>query len=770
MPFFDPTQCPDCRAPLPAPSIALRCHRCGLALGSAGGLRLAALLREADQVLSQLRRDRMVPPPRSAPWTYPSSFTSPAFTTAAPATPPAAAPDRAPVTNTPIWPGQTRPRGQWSLNPAALLLGLGALCLVVAAVVFLSVSWTALTLGQKVAVLGGVTALLGAGAAWAIGKDLRGSGETLLAIAFADLTLDLLAARQADLLGLRSLPPHLFTGLAAGLVAVTAAASLLAARRFLAPQLTVALAGSSAIYSLLAGLSWPGWIVQSLAVAGIGGLALAGRRFGLSWTERLAGGVSALPWLALVADGGDQILTGRYAHQLWSGRAFELPAAAALALLAAAAPTLLGVVRIRVVVALSGLAAFEIVLVATADSYLPLAAALALGLTIAAALGLVRVPVWSAAAAILWAGLAVLSGLVLSVAAAAGLAISFDPERWVWRAAAGHQLHGWAPGAPTAQLALLVALAGATALHWAASRPWLPAAVAVLAVTVSLNWHPSVLIATGAWLAVGALTAASARRAEQLGLAAIALGAGLLTGLPSDLTTGSACLVGAILLVGFGRRWVEAELGALALAMVAVTGFVHAITPADGTPAVAGLLAGAAVSAVLAQRSPSRHWWQWIAFACITGAIWIEAAVHQVHAPELYCVPLGVVVLGFGHHQARRRALSSWLSYGPGLLVLTAPTAVLALSQPLSWRAGAAGAAALILLLSGSRLRQQSTLLIGAIELSLLVLRELGPYALALPRWAGIAAVGVILLSTGITWENRLGNLRQLRRQLAQLR
>ena len=70
-------------------------------------------------------------------------------------------------------------------------------------------------------------------------------------------------------------------------------------------------------------------------------------------------------------------------------------------------------------------------------------------------------------------------------------------------------------------------------------------------------------------------------------------------------------------------------------------------------------------------------------------------------------------------------------------------------------------------MLAGAHRRLQAPLLIGAGELTALVLRELGPYALALPRWAAIGAAGVLLLSIGITWESRLAELHRARHRLA---
>ena len=59
--------------------------------------------------------------------------------------------------------------------------------------------------------------------------------------------------------------------------------------------------------------------------------------------------------------------------------------------------------------------------------------------------------------------------------------------------------------------------------------------------------------------------------------------------------------------------------------------------------------------------------------------------------------------------------------------------------------------------------------MIGAAELALLVLTELSPYALGLPRWVMIGTVGVLLLTLGVTWESRLADLRSARRLITDM-
>ncbi len=776
--FFDPITCPSCRAPLPAPRPGLTCPQCAVALTSPTGIRLADQLRLADRTLAQLRRERV--PAAAAP--APRPAVAP-FAAGTPQPGPAVGPRFAPSTfphyldASNDFPPPARPKRPLPIGPAAILLGLGGLCLVVAAIVFLSMSWTALTLGAKVAVLGGVTGLLGALAGLATRKGLRGSAETLSAITFADLALDVFASRRANLLGLDAMPLHVFTALGAGLVAIVALSSLILVRplRLVSAQVALALAATTAITSILSVNSLPTSIQLAGTVAGTGALALGLRRAGYRIGAIVAGAWTPLPWLQLLAAGIVQILEGDYATRLLHGHAWDLPLAAALALLTAAAPSVLRLGWLRTGVAATGLLAFELSVVASGYSYLPFAAALAIGFTVPLAIGFVASPVWRAAAALVGTALGTVAVPLLGIAVGSGLLAGVDRGTGVWRSTADLRLHGWTPGSTWAMVVLLVAL-GLTAVgQLPAHRSWIGLVALVSAVAISLNWHPAAWLAVAEWLLTAAVVGALSRRPAQLMLAAGTLALGLLMALPSDINSGWAYAAGALAGVVVARRLSDqvqrtgAELVALAQLLIATSAAAHVVSPSDGTPAVAGLLTIAAVSAIAAALSPSRRWWLWLSFAAITGAIWIEGAVHQVHAVELYCVPLGVIVLAVGHREARGRELSSWLSYAPGLLILTLPSTIMALREPLSWRAWAVGAAALALVLAGSRLKRQSPLLIGAFELGILVIREIGPYALAVPRWAAIAAVGLVLLGTGITWENRLANLQQARRRLASL-
>jgi hypothetical protein len=85
-------------------------------------------------------------------------------------------------------------------------------------------------------------------------------------------------------------------------------------------------------------------------------------------------------------------------------------------------------------------------------------------------------------------------------------------------------------------------------------------------------------------------------------------------------------------------------------------------------------------------------------------------------------------------------------------------------------RAALLGAACLVLVLAGTRLRWNAPLLVGAVVGGLLVLRELAPYAAATPQWVLIGLAGTVLTVVGVTWERRVRDLHQATAYLGRLR
>src|SRR3954466_16270027 len=220
--YADPNRCPDCgRTIVPkAPS----CPECGLPLSGQVARQLFLTLARADQLLVTLR-------------------STPVSTSAAPTTTPAPLP--APPVRPPV-----RPRP--SLSAAAvpkILLTLGAGCLLVAALVFLAVTWSVLGVGGRTAALVACPVLAAAATRWMAGRALRAAAESLGLVALGLLALDVLGANSAGWFGDLSQPGLLLV--LGGILALAGTAAAVAVRA----STPVSLVGAEAVAAAGTGLA-----------------------------------------------------------------------------------------------------------------------------------------------------------------------------------------------------------------------------------------------------------------------------------------------------------------------------------------------------------------------------------------------------------------------------------------------------------------------------------------------------------------------------------
>src|SRR3954449_10236976 len=186
--YADPTRCPDCHLLLPSsPQV---CSRCALPLTGATATELFTTLQRADELLTLLRQ----PAAAAEPARVGSVRTSAAAVSDSllagaepyPAAGRRGGPQRPTALDSPRLPGASVPK---------ILLTLGALCLLVAAVTFLAVAWSWLGVGGRTVVLLVLTAAALGGARIFAGRGLRMAGEALTVVGLGLVALDVVGAR-----------------------------------------------------------------------------------------------------------------------------------------------------------------------------------------------------------------------------------------------------------------------------------------------------------------------------------------------------------------------------------------------------------------------------------------------------------------------------------------------------------------------------------------------------------------------------------------------
>jgi hypothetical protein len=623
--LVDPTICPDCRAPLDA---AGTCSGCGLRLVGPLATELWSYMQQADMVIEELR-------------------VAPAGQVVATAPPPVPVDVRTGLPTAPPATPTTRPTGPLlpSVSVPLVLLTLGGLCLLVAAVVFVAVAWSSLGLGAKAAILLLVTCLFGAGAVAVTRRDLRFAAETLWVVVAGMAALDFAAAYGADLAGLSRIGDRHAVGVV-GAVLLGAAVGVGAWATTTVLRRAYAMVGVAGLgTALLAGAeAWtsphsPGAVAVSVPVLAV--LAWAIDRVTdrhLRATAAVVGGAAVISWLVLVGFGLDRMATTDGDGRWWTDfTGWPLLVAAALAALVALAP----LVRVPVVGWVRMIAAGASLLTAglfvVGPSTTPTADLLGW-----AGVSLVVAGV-SAVAPLTWARpAAVLSVFSLLAWSLLTLARPFDvltmlpstarPDRTDLGLRLPPLTDAPAPWTAIVAAVLVGAVAYALLRHVptpsvrdAAGRALValgPGVLALGAGTALLETEPTLLVAVLVWagaLAVAGAMAVAVRDedvalASALALAAYLVVGGLRLAAPSHLLVAAlATAVTLALALAYARSrhsslW-GAVLPVLASAGVVTAGFaaVHWPYLADGRADAAGLsLAGLAAAVLLVARPAGR--------------------------------------------------------------------------------------------------------------------------------------------------------------------
>jgi hypothetical protein len=287
--LIDPRICPDCRALLDS---SATCTGCELRLTGPLAAELWSTMQVADSLVERLRAQDVVPVFVGAPAVRTDNL---------PIAPPlpAAAPHR--------------PRSRTGLNAAsvpAVLFGVGALCLLVAAIVFVAVAWSSLGLGARTTILLAVTGTFATLAQRLTRRGLRGAAETFWLVVGALVTIDVVAGYAAGLLGFDALDGrHALAVLGTALLGLGLGVGSWARRTEL-PAL-VAPTLLSTVGTLLV-VAAEGWAASSTAVGttvailGLVALAAYTRSLGLRPTSYAVTGLAVISWLVLVAAGLDR--------------------------------------------------------------------------------------------------------------------------------------------------------------------------------------------------------------------------------------------------------------------------------------------------------------------------------------------------------------------------------------------------------------------------------------------------------------------------------
>lgn len=692
--------CPVCGTPAaPAPASCATCGLPAVAQAATVVARMGATIdefaRERDALVATLRAAARgaAPAPVPVPTPVPVPVPPPVPTWVLPPAPPPPPRPAAP------------PRRR--LSPQQVLLGLGALLVVAAAVAFVAVAWTRLGVTFQAAVMATVTAAACATSAWSARRGLRATEEALAAAGAALLAIDLAAAHALGLWGADAVPGRLWAGLSC---AVTAAAAVGLGR----------LTRST--------VTWP--LVALLAAQPAGWLLLP---------EGLADGVAGVA--VLLGTALLDVLALLVLRRLLS------PVALVLGGLAGAAGALLGAV-----LAWTGGA------VDSWGSTAVLAAAAAGASVLLREPGLApRLPERRAASAVV-AGVVALalagSMTALGVAgtvAAAGLGLV------LLTTAAAPQVAG---PAPFALLAAGAVLAGAGGTVLDVTDREAPLALLVLAAAV-----PAVLSAV---LRPPVRPAATAAALCAPGLAVlVALEGGLLDPVPAALLlalTGATAFAVAALRARTPEELAAAVPGTLA---GLVAGGVAADAGAWGQMAIDLAVVGAAAGcyALVARRRPVAV----LAVADLVLAGWIAAAGADIRTPEVYTLPAaaGLLLLAV---PALRAGTASWAAEGPGLAVALLPSALVVVAEPTAARLVVVVAAAAALTVAGTLTHRQAPFVVGACALLVVVLGRLAPYAPLVPRWVTLATAGLLLLVVGATYERRRRQAREAVAWVAQMR
>lgn len=707
--------CPSCTQPLP-PSVA-SCFACGLPLtGDRAAalwqvdLQIAALRVRREQLLSGLRHpdDRRT---SETSWSEQGTLRLSAAPDRSVVPAGAADADGEPVRRRETWHGQQ------------ILLAAGALLVLVAAVVFLAVTWSVIGVNGQVTVMGLVTILAGAASLRTRRRGLGATAEALAVITVGLAVVDIAAAQALNLVGLAHVDPTRYGAVAAAVLAL--AITALASRSLTIHSYPVAavLSAAAAPALLLVGLD-SGPAVTSLVcllAAGIFAALLLGlpSTWSPAWAPLVVAAAGYLVTCLLVAL--PQVFVGDLTGSGGACAVVALVAATAVGWVsqvyrglttAAEHPLLAGTAVVALVAIITGLG-WHADPTAVLGCVVAAAAAVNAGWVAWRSRGLRTHP------------LGVLA-LVLQLVAAAGLVGAGVADR----ADVDRHSAGWT--------ALVIALV-ATAVSAAATA----------------RRQPAVRTVAGGYAAALSLLAAHT------------------AGWPSGpVATTVAVTLTAVLVAAAAGRLRDQPLE-LVLAIVAGLGtLAAALTSLDGgAPLLAFVLAAGGLTALGYGVLPGRGWVALLGVAGCSTATWVLLLDSGVSIVEAYSLPLALLIAIVGFVRLHRDPdAPSWLTLGPGLAAAMLPSAVASIADDNLARPLLVLAVSAVVLVVGVMTRWQSPVVVGSVAITVVAVAQLAPYAVGLPRWLTFGTLGIVLLVLGARYEQRRRNASQAAHWIAALR
>jgi hypothetical protein len=603
--YADPERCPDCLAAMPFGS--QRCPSCGLSLEGPVAAELFTTLSHADELLFSLRAAAAPAAPSIvAPV---SAGTAEAEQTGGLAL--LTRTEQLPPGGPGLPPYEHRPHhGLTGASVPKILLGLGALCLLIAALVFLAVTWSAMGVAGRTATLVGFTVLAGGLTAWAARRDLRAAAESLAVVALGLLSFDLFGARDAGWLGDITTPAFLVV--LGTVVALAGGAAATTVRRTPVSALTSAevIATLGMLVSLVGAVTadWFSWDAgMTLAVLVAAAVGVAANRVRLLVLSVGASMVALGAWMGLATSAVDRALTHPSLSALWLDlEVWPLLATAALAaglVLVRGLPSAVHLVAVGVASLALAVAAYAPAHDETVTDRVLVAAVL---LAAVAGVALLVPQPWRRSLAVpgsvglAWAALA--ATLLTGEAVARLLAQGDD----LWTGGAGDVLAS-RPGSIYVMaswlLPVLVVAVAAALVAAARSFPWADRVVAPLAdvdVLVAVPAATTVLtlalLPVPVWLVLATLLVTGGalvvrwlrvQRVLPLVLAAVFLAPALQLSLHARWLTLAATVVvlAAALAVHLRTRRLELSVAAGVVVPAALTGLVWTVGAIAGSPA-----------------------------------------------------------------------------------------------------------------------------------------------------------------------------------------